>query len=134
MEKAECIPIWEDRLCLLCFLWIQVATFLAAFRLLFGCQEVTEVYNLAGRHILHLHYILWHIDPLLGNDRDTNNETTAIARQQLRKYAKVLEPLLGSGQCVTMEVLLAAVFSMGPLEGYIIQPSKLVQENPIPPL
>jgi hypothetical protein len=36
---------------------------------------------------------MWHIDPLLDN-----NETTAIARQQLRKYAKVLEPLQGSGQ------------------------------------
>jgi hypothetical protein len=26
--------------------------------------------------------ILWHIDPLLGNDRETNNETTAVARQR----------------------------------------------------
>jgi hypothetical protein len=26
-------------------------------------------------------YILWHIDPLLGNDRETNNEITAVARQ-----------------------------------------------------
>jgi hypothetical protein len=42
-------------------------------------------------------YILWHIDPLLGNDRETNNETMVIAMQQLRKYATVLEPLLGSG-------------------------------------
>jgi hypothetical protein len=35
-----------------------------------------------------------------------NNETTATARQQLRKYATVLEPLLGSGP------LLEAVLSM----------------------
>jgi hypothetical protein len=26
-------------------------------------------------------YILWHLYPLLGNDRETNNETTAVARQ-----------------------------------------------------
>jgi hypothetical protein len=39
-----------------------------------------------------------YIDPLLGNYRETNNEKTAIDRQQLRKYAIVLEPLLGSGQ------------------------------------
>jgi hypothetical protein len=35
-----------------------------------------------------------------------------IARQQLRKYATVLEPLLGSGPRATMEVQLEAVFSM----------------------
>jgi hypothetical protein len=54
--------------------------------------------------------ILWHIDTLLGNDCETN-ETTAIARQQLRKYATGLEPLLGSSPRATMEVLLEAVFS-----------------------
>jgi hypothetical protein len=54
---------------------------------------------------------LWHTDPLLGNDRETN-ETTAIARQQLHKYGKVLEPLLRSGPRATMEVLLEALFSM----------------------
>jgi hypothetical protein len=47
-------------------------------------------------------YILCHIDPLLGNDRETNNETTAIDTQQLRKYATVLEPLPGSGPRATM--------------------------------
>jgi hypothetical protein len=46
--------------------------------------------------------LLWHTDTLLGNDHETNNETTAIAMQQLRKYATVLEPLLGSGQRATM--------------------------------
>jgi hypothetical protein len=35
--------------------------------------------------------ILWHIDPLLGNDHATNNKTMAIARQQLHKSATVLE-------------------------------------------
>jgi hypothetical protein len=40
---------------------------------------------------------MWYVDPLLGNDREANNETTAIASQQLRKYTAVLEPLLGSG-------------------------------------
>jgi hypothetical protein len=60
-------------------------------------------------------YILWHIDLLLGNDRETHNETTAIARQQLRQYATVLKHLLGSGPRTTMEVLLEAMFSMSPL-------------------
>jgi hypothetical protein len=35
-----------------------------------------------------------------------------VARQQLRKYARVLEPLLGSSPHATMEVQLEAVFSM----------------------
>jgi hypothetical protein len=26
--------------------------------------------------------ILWHIEPVLGNDGETNNETTAVARQR----------------------------------------------------
>jgi hypothetical protein len=56
--------------------------------------------------------ILWHVDLLLGNDCKTNNKTTAIVRQQLRKYATVLELLLGSGLRSTMEVLLEAVVSM----------------------
>jgi hypothetical protein len=54
--------------------------------------------------------ILWHINPLLGNDRETNNETTATAMQQLCKWAKVLEPLQGSGPIATMVVTLEAVF------------------------
>jgi hypothetical protein len=55
---------------------------------------------------------LWHMDQLLGNDCETNNETTFIARQQLRKYARVFKPLLDSGPRSTMEVLLEAIFSM----------------------
>jgi hypothetical protein len=35
--------------------------------------------------------ILWHRDPLLGDNRETNKETMAVAMQQLRKYATVLE-------------------------------------------
>jgi hypothetical protein len=35
-----------------------------------------------------------------------------IARQQLCKHAKVLEPLIGSSLHATMEVQLEAVFSM----------------------
>jgi hypothetical protein len=27
-------------------------------------------------------YVLWHMDPLLGNDCGTNNEITAVARQR----------------------------------------------------
>jgi hypothetical protein len=61
-----------------------------------------------------LRTILWHIDPLLGNNNE-KNEIIAIARQRLHKYTTVLEPLVGSGQYTTVEVLLEAVFSMGPL-------------------
>jgi hypothetical protein len=56
---------------------------------------------------------LWHIDLLLGNDRETN-KTMAIARQHFRKYATVLELLLGSSPRATVEVLLEVVFSVGP--------------------
>jgi hypothetical protein len=45
--------------------------------------------------------VLWHIDPLLGNEGETNKKET---------------PLLGSGQRAKMEVLLEAVFSMNPLD------------------
>jgi hypothetical protein len=66
---------------------------------------------------VHLqHYLcentLSHVDPLLGNDCETNNETMAITRQHIRKYATILEKFLGSGPRATMEVLLEAVFSM----------------------
>jgi hypothetical protein len=30
--------------------------------------------------------IFWHIDPLLGDDSETNNATTTTAKQQLHKY------------------------------------------------
>jgi hypothetical protein len=45
---------------------------------------------------------MWHIDPLLRNDRETN-DTTAIAMQEFRKYATVLEPLLGSSPPAAVE-------------------------------
>jgi hypothetical protein len=57
---------------------------------------------------------MWHIDPLLGNNCETNNET-AIAIQQLLKYSTVLELLLGSGLHAAVEILLEVVFSIGPL-------------------
>jgi hypothetical protein len=57
-------------------------------------------------------YALCYIDPLLGNYGEANNETTATARQQLRKYATEMEPFLGSCPRATMEVLLEAVLSM----------------------
>jgi hypothetical protein len=68
--------------------------------------------------------ILWHIHPLPGNDRETNNETMAIARQQLHKYETVLQPLLGSGPHTKMEVLWKRCFLCGPLRGYITRPTK----------
>jgi hypothetical protein len=71
--------------------------------------------------------IWWHIEPLLGNDRETN-ETTAIAVQQLCKYARVLEILLGSGPRATIEVLLEAVFYTRPLRDYITRQIELSVE------
>jgi hypothetical protein len=56
--------------------------------------------------------VLWHTNPLLDNDHETNKETTAIARQHFHKYATVLEPLLGSSPHATIEVLFGAVFSL----------------------
>jgi hypothetical protein len=50
--------------------------------------RILNTYTEMGRirtHIacIHTHRNLpWHIDPLLGNDRETNNETTAVARQR----------------------------------------------------
>jgi hypothetical protein len=44
--------------------------------------------------------ILWCIDPLLGKDLETNNETTAVAMQRRCKRASA-----------TMELLLETVFS-----------------------
>jgi hypothetical protein len=49
---------------------------------------------------------------LLGDDRETNIETTAIAKEKLHKYGTVLEPLLGRSLRTTMELLLEAVFSV----------------------
>jgi hypothetical protein len=60
------------------------------------------------------------MDSLLGNDSETKNETTVIARQQLCKYATVLEPLLGCDPRVTMEVSFETMFSAW----YMIWPSE----------
>lgn len=48
---------------------------------------------------------MWHIELSLGNKLKAKEKTT-IAREQIRKYATVLEPLLSSGLPLTMEVLL----------------------------
>jgi hypothetical protein len=64
-----------------------------------------------------------YIDQLLSNDRETN-EITTIARQQLRKYATVLEPVLGSDPRATMEVMLEWCFLCSPLRDYITRPTE----------
>jgi hypothetical protein len=61
-----------------------------------------------------------HKDPLLGNDREANNETTAIARKQLRKYSQYWS----IGPHATMDVLLKVVFSMGPFQGCVTRPAE----------
>jgi hypothetical protein len=67
---------------------------------------------------------LWHIDPLLSNDHKTMIQRP-FARQQLCKYTIVLELLLGRGLRTTMQVVLEAVISIGPLSCYITQPAEL---------
>jgi hypothetical protein len=58
---------------------------------------------------------LWHMDPWVGNESKTNDETTVNGMQQLRKYRRVLEKsLLGSCPREIIGVLLKAVFSMWP--------------------
>jgi hypothetical protein len=52
--------------------------------------------------------------PVIRQVCETNNETTGIARQQLRKYATILVPLLVSFLRAPMGVLLEAVFTMSP--------------------
>jgi hypothetical protein len=44
--------------------------------------------------------MLWYIDPLLGKDLETNNETTAVAMHWCHKHAST-----------TIELLLETVFS-----------------------
>jgi hypothetical protein len=59
--------------------------------------------------------VLWHIEPLLDNDRKTSDEIMAVARQQLHKYAIILEILLGSCPRASVEVLLEAALFIFPL-------------------
>jgi hypothetical protein len=65
---------------------------------------------------------MWHVDPLLGNDCETN-EITAISRQQLRKYATVMEPFLGSGPRSNGNTVEAG-FLCGQLRSYITRPTE----------
>jgi hypothetical protein len=55
----------------------------------------------------------------------------ATAMQQFRKYATVLEQLLGSGPRSTMEVLLEAMYSMGPLRGHITRQTEMSLGNAV---
>jgi hypothetical protein len=61
-------------------------------------------------YTLHYTRILWHVDPLLGNDCEISSHKTAIAKQWLCKQ----RPLLGSARNrrTTIEELLEAVLSM----------------------
>jgi hypothetical protein len=57
----------------------------------------------------------------IARQRPRIKQTTAIAMQQLRKYATILEPLLANGPLATMEVSLEVVFSMwSPLRLYYL--------------
>jgi hypothetical protein len=66
-------------------------------------------------------FVLWRIDPLLGKDLETKNETTAVAIQRRGKHASttiglrletvLCNPLLGSCNSWTIEME-NVVFSM----------------------
>jgi hypothetical protein len=44
---------------------------------------------------------MWRIDPFLGNDRETNNEKTAVARQQIHNKQQLNYNNTGTaGKCV----------------------------------
>jgi hypothetical protein len=66
----------------------------------------TAYLHYLGRNIIYTQYIYCDVLP------KKQAYQRFIARQQLRKYAAVLERLLGSGPRATMEVQLEAVFSM----------------------
>jgi hypothetical protein len=68
---------------------------------------------------------MWHTDPLLGINRETNNDPMAIAMQQICKYAPELDLVPGNGPHATVEVLLESVFSMELLRGYITRLTEL---------
>jgi hypothetical protein len=50
---------------------------------LYKSKRKKNVFGCLGNVYVHM-YILWHINPLLGNNRETD-ETNVIGRQQLRK-------------------------------------------------
>jgi hypothetical protein len=60
--------------------------------------------------------ILWHIDPLVGKDLKTNNETTVIATERHSKRAST-----------TTELLLETVFSLDPCKGVILKTTGATQ-------
>jgi hypothetical protein len=75
--------------------------------------NLVPVYHTIPCHIpedINLNIVAYR--PVASDNRETHNETTAIAMQRFRKYATVLYALLRSGPRATMEVLLEAVFSM----------------------
>jgi hypothetical protein len=64
-------------------------------------------------------YILWHIDPLLGNDRETNNNTMTVARQR---------PARNNGGTVGSGVF---CFLCGPLRDYMTLPTEFSSFNAV---
>jgi hypothetical protein len=60
--------------------------------------------------------ILWRIDPLLGKDLETNNETTTVAMQQRGKHVST-----------KIEVLLETAFSTRSVQWKIIGATQLVE-------
>jgi hypothetical protein len=55
----------------------------------------------SGTHKINMETILWRIDPMLGTDIETNNKTTAVAKQRRGKHAST-----------TIDLLLETVFSI----------------------
>jgi hypothetical protein len=46
-----------------------------------GVKNIVEFIKIKPLSTSHQYFILWGIDPLLVNDREINNETTAVSRQ-----------------------------------------------------
>jgi hypothetical protein len=84
-----------------------------------GVQGSTEFFNCGGYSLAGRSEALFEIKknivtykPVARTQIETNNETTVLIGQQLRKYATLLELFLGSDLREILEVLLEAAFSI----------------------
>jgi hypothetical protein len=69
---------WAVDLCVGKFMTLKVSLYLPCYGgfISMGCRFI---YCVSSAVFLKM---LWHIDPLLGNDHETNKETMAVARQR----------------------------------------------------
>jgi hypothetical protein len=71
-----------------------------------SCLESSFDFCLVAGPLLLRNVILWHIDPFVRGNCDTDSETTSTARERLGKHVPVV-----TDTCTTIEVLLEMGFS-----------------------